>query len=1519
MAIFSKPLNESRAPLSNRSGKRRLCRQCGEPMTKEGCLYCDVHVQGLSDVFKAAGSANEIADYMSRIMPQVEDSLIEIKNTTANASLAIDDIRLSILSSASAFSDMCRKVDDSIVELKGFCVLLCACVMLALCYYYNFYFKEVAAMVCVLLTGLVLFKDLKKAVSSGYDAVMEAILNMTPLASVVTVQGNIDFSMNDFGNFASLFMTGASVLLLGALPGKNDINELMTRISKAPQTASGIHGIFVMMQKTWTYFEEFVQVNVCGDKDYVGTLSVMSSIADWSKQIDYYLDQNNRKLLRTDVSHANVVARLYAQGVKFSANRNIYNEVTKGYILTYYPKVTALVEECYKSGVLKSGARPEPLCVLLHGDSGCGKTSLLMPMVIDLALAAGAITVHEKNFGQIVFTRNVDNEFWDGYGNQFAVLIDEFAQKIDSPSNPNEQYAELINLVNTAPCHLHMAAIEDKSNSYFSSGLILMTSNISNISSVIKSIHTPSAVARRIAYSYRVYPREEYGENVRVGNTDVYRLNRNKIPKSDKVQTDLVWFLRCDPATGHAVTGEPESYDQVISILKRDIRDRIMSSDVTHKSHLDYLSQGGNNILVQGKTECEDVVEVPEHRNFVAEGRSISHDHAVLIEQADAVFSDAMSFPEFEFWAKLKKLKFKIRSIMNDNPRILKFLKGASMILGSIGLLSAFLKMIPKFSQVQGAGPSSHFGQDRHAKRNVAAKSVRLHKSAVLAKVETQGRMDSNTEDLLNSMENNIFLARVIESNAKHRLNMEPGVVIMVKDSFMLMPQHYFDLIPEDATVKFCGRSASRDFTITWKEMFNNAIGDPEQDYCLIDTKVKQKFKDITHHFIKDAAIQALRSCPGMLMTFERDRQGFLNRRLFMFPDVRIQYQSLRVAGKVFQEMEQSYAPIYYNRSYYCTYTALTRVGDCGGPIILNSTEHPNKILGTHWGGNNKSVGYGSVISQESLLSLMRDVVVQGKAEVEKFSWPIDEQKECDYLGDLCIGKVNRPVFRPIGSSIVPSPIYELITPAISKPAMLCPFEIDDTIIDPGKLALKKLIGPDNSKRFNWVWLDVAVNDVSNLINTNFNMDEVKIKYDRVLTYQEAITGIDGNCFMPGLKRGTSCGYNLMPYMVGPGKTTFIGENEYIFEGDGPILLRNKYDAMMSDIATGVRPFVPYADYLKDERRPIDKVDHGKTRIFSAACLEYNIAVRQYFLPFCAWIMHNRNFNDISVGTNVFSGDWELIARKLLRHGDKVVAGDFSNYDGSLSKIIVESVLTVIEQFYDGATDCDQIIRRGLWREISESVHIYGRDVYMCTHSNPSGNPLTTIINSIANAILMRYVYLDIMQGTTSCNMKSFNGNVSMVCYGDDNVLNISDDIIHLYNQHSIMRSFEKIGMTYTDELKGGTLEIFRHLHEIRYLKRYFVYIPFYGRHVAPLEVSVIDEMLNWVRKQGDPEELCSLNCETAEREYALHGKPLFQKKQAAMRKACAGFKTYPKFLSFEIHEWAIQQGKVVFEEDYDL
>ena len=161
-------------------------------------------------------------------------------------------------------------------------------------------------------------------------------------------------------------------------------------------------------------------------------------------------------------------------------------------------------------------------------------------------------------------------------------------------------------------------------------------------------------------------------------------------------------------------------------------------------------------------------------------------------------------------------------------------------------------------------------------------------------------------------------------------------------------------------------------------------------------------------------------------------------------------------------------------------------------------------------------------------------------------------------------------------------------------------------------------------------------------------------------------------------------------------------------------------------------------------------------------------------------------------------------------------------------------------------------------------------------HSQPSVNPLTTLINCMYNMFIFRYVYLVTLdkEGLMP-TLRDYRQHVAGVYYGDDSIISISHAMLDIFNQMTIAQRMEETGHVYTDETKSGATRTHKRLDEVTFLKRSFKNVG--GKINAALDVDTITEMVMWKRKGLTDQEAVQQTSSHAGFEAYLHGKGFYE------------------------------------------
>jgi hypothetical protein len=173
----------------------------------------------------------------------------------------------------------------------------------------------------------------------------------------------------------------------------------------------------------------------------------------------------------------------------------------------------------------------------------------------------------------------------------------------------------------------------------------------------------------------------------------------------------------------------------------------------------------------------------------------------------------------------------------------------------------------------------------------------------------------------------------------------------------------------------------------------------------------------------------------------------------------------------------------------------------------------------------------------------------------------------------------------------------------------------------------------------------------------------------------------------------------------------------------------------------------------------------------------------------------------------------------------------------------------------------------------------FNGDLIQFFGSNPSGYPLTVIINGLVNSLYIRYAY---HQLNPHNEVNSFQENVRLLTYGDDNVMTSK---VNWFSHTTISETLQAIGVTYTMADKQAKSIPFISLTQISFLKRTWTWNHELRAYLAPLDHESIEKMLMvWVRSKIAPENQMMDIIKSAVSEYFFYGKNTYNKKVKLLR-----------------------------------
>jgi len=1123
-------------------------------------------------------------------------------------------------------------------------------------------------------------------------------------------------------------------------------------------------------------------------------------------------------------------------------------------VLTLLAMLKPFISKMERANIHNNGPRREPTAVMIVGPSGIGKTTMLPTFITDIAgrcMPEDKFNSYKNNQADHIYNFIPENEYHDSYHGQYFTVIDEFGAQKDTISTPNASFLASLRMINMWSFPLHMAHLEDKGCTNFLSDFVIATGNISKIK--VDSMIEPEAVTRRYEHQYLCVPREFYClersvNNLFTGGQKLWarRLDKSKLTKGFS-NMDHLEFFPYDVVSG-TTTSNSLSYDEVVEKVATfhmisSTRKISMLAD-----HKDYAFKIGGDVRTKFRSQFKPQME--EATRDLERAKAFVSVQAASILKGVADATKGEEPPEgwnvhnpFKNWVHshyyvssgqilsdaLEKLITSFDELCYDP---LNFIK-QNPVLTSLTVALPLIALLWKFIH-----PTKHTPQSfnpviikSHAKAKAVAKK---------AGVTTQMcEVNNNTIDLVTAvLRHNTYK---IESSAGQK-----GWIMFLKGRVFVMPGHYYD--------NFCeAYESDPKLSIKFTKFYEPTVG---FNYAFCD--IKEHFytaEDILGKadiiFCVLPNIHAHRDITNILphtsnLILRGQFSGLMVR--VIKGSVTFQASPMKKVGNV------SYT--FFNHSMMYSYNIATMDGECGLPVFITTREDKSpKLIGFHSAGNGKT-GLSVAMFREDINEVIKLLERNEGLQIEHEMSITSFSEQMDLGGKYVTNRKMRDVPLPTKTKIIKSPLHNAWGASNYSPSMLR--KIGD--IDPWANARSKYCPV-----FHPISHDILYSCTNSYIRSmHVNSERDPVNKPRIFTFEESVEGIEG--FYKSIPRKTSAGY---PYCLDVkfGKQQIFGkEGNFDFTSEHAIKLKEKVNKDIDKMKRNFRCEYHYIDFLKDERRSQEKVSQGKTRLFSAAPVDYTIVCRMYFGDFTRWLISNKIVNGICVGVNPYSSDWHHIATHLKSIGNSCIFGDFSSYDGSLSPILMWFCLKVVESYYTNSTKEERRIRRILFQDVINSRHIAvledGTYSYEWMGSNPSGTPLTTFINSICNNIVLRYVvvcsHYQIENSRefllANVDFDLIEENIRIVTFGDDNGMSIGPELEDI-TQGVMTDGFAKIGMKYTSEDKTSEIRGTRPLEECTFLKQHFRYEPLEGMFVAPQELESILESPYWTKSDcGDPE-----------------------------------------------------------------
>lgn len=1199
------------------------------------------------------------------------------------------------------------------------------------------------------------------------------------------------------------------------------VSEFCKRLGSLERMSKGWESFL-----TWTMTALETLVNFVRErfgKERVELFQRSDQIAyDWAKEAERFLRDD---AVGTEIDPTSLDASLVLLQKGYGL-KELYRSTDVGKLIdVLVARLGAAVAPHLGSVTSRNNFRFEPVATFLYGKPGVGKTVMAVPFVAALLLKSGLVkTPCTSDDVTREMWQKGTSEYWQGYDRQKAIILDDAFQNRSFAGDKDNDYFNMIKMCGSFSMPLNFADLASKGKIFFASKIIFGSTNLSSIATEARVvIQEPEAVARRINYGYELFVHDEWTKDGKLDygrfRTEWDRCVNQLCPGSDPLDAFPwhIWYVQAHDFVRGSTYGSIIPLSDAILEICDEIRMRLSTHEIT-KSNLDAMInafgtcvQAGRKLLAYHDYMSDSILDKLKQGFKAARNQLLDDNHCVGQLFKIAVFS-AGSYFAFKC----------IESILR----------------ACCGLLSGI------FSK----------------------KSVNVNSNRPLTKIPVRHKVtiqSGGAKVVADNVYANTY--KMYHRDTKFVI----GQILFVAGELAVQPQHYTESIEaslnmgafalDDVLILRNAINSQHSVEITVRQYLAfKRVTDRNNDVEFVRFESIRAHRQIVNSFVTEKDLRYIPGNAVELHLCEIDNRKTLlataYRSLIKIPTVGLR-NGLRFSGR---RMDRYYQ-----------YAGSTTPGDCGAPLMLANANvfGGRSLLGLHCAGDlQHGMCFSNVLTREvvdeaiSRLSIVDDQFLSDAAERGIKLQCGDEFPFAEMGSFLPIGIVDMPVSLCPKTKFYKTHLYGSIGSYECSPAPLAPVVRNWERVWPMEKAVKPYSSP---------LLHLHLPMLQDAVHTAFKpFNQLTRDVSRELyTFEEAVLGVPQDKFR-SIPRNTAAGFPYV-YSVKGGKKEFFGEDvDYDLTGERALELRQRVDYVLESARNGVRLCHIYVDFLKDELRPAAKVEAVATRLISSAPLDYVVAWRMLFGTFSSAMMRVNVVTGMAPGICAYS-DWPRIAQHLQQHGPAVFDGDFKSFDSSEQPCVHEAILVYINLWYSDSEE-NQRARRVLWMDLIHSRHIGGRGdnqryVYQWNHSLPSGHPFTTIINSLYSLVSLIYCYFDL-----TGDRRFFWDHVSPLTYGDDNVCNVDDEQVGLFNQITVSESMKRnFGMVYTSGHKDRELEPYTVIDNITFLKRGFYCED--NRWLCPLELESFLFTHYWCKNKKLEKEILVSVLENSLEELALH------------------------------------------------
>lgn len=262
----------------------------------------------------------------------------------------------------------------------------------------------------------------------------------------------------------------------------------------------------------------------------------------------------------------------------------------------YINALRSLVHVFDAANLSNIGLRPEPVVTMFHGGPGTFKSISMHALSIAVAARTVPVTFVKdlrSSPNQFIYNRNIKDDFWDGYANQWVTQVDEVGQNKPAQLQPNNEFSEIITMNNTAPMPLHSASLEDKGTMFFHSQFVNCTSNLSEFKP--DCLASSEAFTRRLDFKWIVVPKEHLRMSSRKQLKTKFKVNTERFTEVFDFWHTKLDLEKVDRVTRHVEINGDEVDQEVTDV---------------HVGLFDYYKSDENGKAYGAAHSFEEIVEL---------------------------------------------------------------------------------------------------------------------------------------------------------------------------------------------------------------------------------------------------------------------------------------------------------------------------------------------------------------------------------------------------------------------------------------------------------------------------------------------------------------------------------------------------------------------------------------------------------------------------------------------------------------------------------------------------------------------------------------------------------------------------------------------------------------------------------------------------------------------------------------------------------------------------------------------